>query len=254
VAIGVFDSGVGGLTVLKELIKRLPGEDFIYFADTAFLPYGEKSAFQIYQRTTEVLSWMQKQNVKMAVNACHTSSSLGPYQSDCPLVTMSLPTAESVFSHSFQKGLGILATTLTVTQGALMGQLRSLGLAVKIYPQACPDLVFYIEEDNRDILLKEMHKYLDFFTQHPVDYILYGCTHYPLAHFYGHRFIDPAPFVALHAEEKLKEMNLLSQGQKGTIKVFFSGPGERVAYYLTKLSIECELMDDLSQKLVARAL
>lgn len=168
--IGIFDSGVGGITVLKKLRAYHPMEDFIYLADNARLPYGEKTPAELRGYFQEVLAWMLERKVEKIIIACHTSSCwVLPYPAPIPIMGTIEPLA-TCFSPAADKKIGLLGTSATV---------RSR-MYEKIYPSllavACPRLVPLIEaqEDPTEAL----QEYLEPLIAARVDYLIYGCTHY----------------------------------------------------------------------------
>ena len=227
-SIGVMDSGMGGLTVLRRLWECLPQENFIYLADTAYRPYGDREPAEIKKRSLTLIRWMAGQGVKLIVMACHTSSALlDPVEDEVqgvPIVTMTESTLSSIMSLSFRRGLGLLATALTIRQGVLIQGLHARGFAHPIHGVACPDLVPLMEQQQWERARQRAEHYLTFFQTHPVDYIVHGCTHYPLLFPSGCTYapmIDPAQAVAKQV------VALLHPGTKntdfGTLRLYHTG-------------------------------
>jgi glutamate racemase len=189
--IGIFDSGIGGLTVLKALSGALPEIPMTYLADFGYAPYGNRSAQEILDRSGHILNWMKQGGVSLVVVACHTSSAvLSPLllASDLPVVTMLEPTLHSILMHpqraKWNKGIGLIATALTVEKGTLVAALHQRSWSLPIHAIACPELAPLIEAGQWDRALDYMQAHpLAFFAKNPVDAIVYGCTHYP--------FIEP---------------------------------------------------------------
>ena len=187
--IGIFDSGIGGLTVLKSLCSALPQHDFLYLADFGHAPYGNRTEDDIVQRSKTIVRWMETHGVSLVVAACHTSSSVLKAEHTTgiatPIVTMLQPTLDGILKHPHRKqwknGIAILATALSIQKGTLAFALQSRGFDLPIYPVACPLLAGFIEscDDQGAITYLQSHVF-ESFVRHPVDMMVYGCTHYPL--------------------------------------------------------------------------
>lgn len=187
--IGIFDSGIGGLTVLKSLYSALPQHDFMYLADFGYAPYGHRTEDDIVQRSKTIIGWMETRGVSLVVAACHTSSSVLKAHHTAaitvPIVTMLQPTLDGILKHphrnQWKKGIAILATALSIQKGTLAFALQSRGFDLPIYPVACPPLAGLIEscDDHGAITYLQSHVF-ESFARHPVDMMVYGCTHYPL--------------------------------------------------------------------------
>jgi glutamate racemase len=181
--IGVFDSGVGGLTVLTQLYRQLPNESILYFGDTARLPYGTRSPAEIVQFTREILCWMQQQQVKMVVMACHTGSALAletvRWEFPFPILGVILPGAKAAVKQG--KRIGVIATPATAASNAFPQAIQEIDSTAQVWQVGCPEFVPLIE-DNR---INEPHtkdvarRYLAPLLQQQIDTLIYGCTHYP---------------------------------------------------------------------------
>ncbi len=190
--IGVFDSGLGGLTVWRALRRRLPHERLIYFGDTARVPYGERSPEEILAFVRQILTWMQAQPVKLVVMACNTSSALALEQVRqefaLPILGLILPGAQAALAQGFR--IGVLATVATVKSRAYSRAIQEYSaLDPKRFPypvycweQACPEFVPLIEAGWLDspALRQAAEHYLQPLLQKGIDTLVYGCTHYPL--------------------------------------------------------------------------
>lgn len=210
--IGIFDSGIGGLTVLKALCSALPQHDFLYLADFGYAPYGNRTEEDIVQRSKAAIHWMEKRGVSLVVAACHTSSSVLKAQHTAgistPIVTMLQPTLDGILHHPHRKhwknGIAILATALSIQKGTLAVALQSHGFDLPIYPVACPPLAGLIESCDEQSAITYLKSHVfESFARHPVDMMVYGCTHYPLIEpwLLGHDTphilrMDPAEHVA----------------------------------------------------------
>ncbi len=181
--IGIFDSGIGGLTVAKELIRALPYEDIIYFGDTARVPYGSKSKDTIIRFSKEIVEFLLKKNVKLIVIACNTASSnalnsLKAKYREIPFVGVIKPAAERALLLA-RKTIGVIGTRATIESGIYS---TILGKRFKITQKSCPLFVPLVEEGLTDeIFTKEIAKfYLDDLKKENIDTLILGCTHYPI--------------------------------------------------------------------------
>lgn len=181
--IAVFDSGVGGLTVLRELYQQLPNESILYFGDTARLPYGTRSQSEILQFVREIIIWAIDQDVKMIVMACNTSSALAleTVQSEfnIPILGVILPGAKA----AVQKGrrIGVIATPATVTSNAYRQAIQEMDATVQVWQVSCPEFVPLIEENriHDPYTYQVAQEYLAPLLDQRIDTLIYGCTHYP---------------------------------------------------------------------------
>jgi len=184
--IGVFDSGVGGLTVVKEIFKHLPENQIIYFGDTARLPYGTKGADFVKKYSEKITAWLLKKGAKIIVIACNTSSAwasdyLKKKFPQVPIFEMLTPAVEEVKKEGFKK-VGIIGTPGTIKSMAYQKKLLKASPKLEIFAQACPLFVPLVEEgllDGQitDIIIK---KYIDPLKDKGIDALILGCTHYPL--------------------------------------------------------------------------
>lgn len=181
--IAVFDSGVGGLTVLRELYRQLPNESILYFADTARLPYGTRTQSEILQFVREIIQWAMDQDVKMIVMACNTSSALAleTVQSEfnVPILGVILPGAKAAVSKG--RRIGVIATPATVTSDAYRQAIQEMDSQVQVWQVSCPEFVPLIEQNRiHDPYTYEVaREYLTPLLDQRIDTLIYGCTHYP---------------------------------------------------------------------------
>ncbi|MBF2065207.1 MAG: glutamate racemase [Calothrix sp. C42_A2020_038] len=217
--IGVFDSGVGGLTVLRELYRQLSNESIIYFGDTARLPYGIRSQAEIIQFNREILTWMQTQGVKMAVMACNTSSALAletvREEFNFPIIGVILPGAKAAVQQG--KRIGIIATPATAKSNAYKNAILEIEPSVQVWQVSCPEFVPLIEQNRiHDPYTVEIAaSYLEPLIQQQIDTLVYGCTHYPhlspvLCSLLPNTvtLVDPAVYVAAACCQELELLNL----------------------------------------------
>ena len=184
--IGVFDSGLGGLTVVKEIMKQLPNESIIYFGDDGRTPYGTKSKQTVIKYTKQDLAFLLSMDVKLVVVACNTVSAVALPEliSDynVPVVEVINPGAKSALKKTKQGRIGIIATTATTQSGVYVNAIKSLNSDVQIFSKACPLFVNLAEEGwwENDIARMVAEEYLKELKQEVIDTLVLGCTHYPM--------------------------------------------------------------------------
>ena len=185
-AIGVFDSGVGGLTVLHELVRALPREQFIYLGDTGRYPYGTKSAETVGRYSIENTEFLLDKGVKLLVVACNTMSSVALDQiaerAALPTVGVIEPGARAAARATRNRRVGVIGTEATIASGAYTQALRRVAPDVEIYTRACPLFVPLAEEGwvDNDIARATARLYLGSLRRSGIDTLILGCTHYPL--------------------------------------------------------------------------
>ena len=184
--IGVFDSGIGGLTVVRALRDLLPEEDIFYIGDTARLPYGGKSKSTIERYSIEISGLLLAENAKMIVVACNTSSSLAVSKLQeilkVPVVGVIAPGARAAVKETRVGHVGVIGTRSTIMSEAYERAIQALNPAVRVTSQACPLLVPLVEEAwlKDEVTRKVLHRYLDPVVEAGIDTLVLGCTHYPL--------------------------------------------------------------------------
>lgn len=183
-AIGVFDSGIGGLTVLRVLQARFPSEHFIYLGDTARLPYGSKSAQTIRKYSEQNLRALVAQGVKAIVIACNTASTQmrEPLIDGIPIYNTIGPGAKAALSVSSRKRIGLIGTRATIASRAYEEEIRNLDPVATVVTQACPLMVPLAEEgwDGDPVTNLIVYRYLQTLLADQIDTLILGCTHYPL--------------------------------------------------------------------------
>jgi len=217
--IGVFDSGVGGLTVLRQIYRQLPNESVVYFGDTARLPYGIRSQAEIIQFVREILDWMQQQRVKMVIMACNTSSALAleivRAEYDIPILGVILPGAKAAVQQG--KRIGVIATPATAKSNAYKHAILEINPEVEVWQVGCPEFVPLIEQNRiHDPYTTEVARsYLEPLIQQDIDTLVYGCTHYPLLAPVVRsllptqvKIIDPAVYVVNACNQELDLLGL----------------------------------------------
>jgi glutamate racemase len=217
--IGVFDSGVGGLTVLRELYRQLPKESILYFGDTARLPYGNRSPQEIIQYVREILTWMAAEPVKMVIMACNTSSALAletvQQEFSLPILGVILPGARAAVRQGNR--IGVIATPATAASNAYRNAIHEINPAAKVWQMGCPEFVPLIEENrlHDPYTLKIAQRYLQPLLDADIDTLVFGCTHYQhLTPVFRQilpaqvRLVDPASYVVKAARQELEVMGL----------------------------------------------
>lgn len=222
--IGVYDSGVGGLTVLSELVKIMPDEKFIYFGDLKNLPYGEKTEEELIKIGSKIFDFFEKQKVKAVVMACNTTSALLYDKIKDKYPFKIYPIIQTVAKYIAQqniKNIGIFATKATINSHAYRNEILKYNPEMKVFEQACPDWVRIVEtknfcEENIEIIKNDLDRMI---TNNPQKIVL-GCTHYPyLTKILGKyqtnsMFINPAEKFSKLIFEDLTKKDLLSKNKK----------------------------------------
>ena len=224
-AIGVFDSGLGGLTAVKEFLRVLPNEKIIYFGDTGRVPYGTRSRDTIRKYAFQDAQFLLSHNVKMVVAACGTVSSVAGdllrEKLAVPYTGVVNPTAYTAVRVTKNRRVGIIGTAATVNSHSYKLRLQKLNPEIKVFEQACPLFVPLVENgiiDPRDVITQSVvARYLDPLRDQGIDTLILGCTHFPIlreaiSNFMGEkvRLIDSGLETAVYAAKVLHEQNLLS--------------------------------------------
>jgi glutamate racemase len=184
--IGVFDSGIGGLTVVKALRELLPNENIFYLGDTARVPYGNKSAETVERYALELAKMLIAENAKLIVVACNTVSSVAipklRANVSVPVIGVIEPGANAAIAMTRNRHVGVIGTRATIRSGAYENALRALNIHVRVTSVACPLLVPLIEEGLLDDKLTDLtiERYLNPMAADGIDTLVLGCTHYPL--------------------------------------------------------------------------
>jgi glutamate racemase len=219
--IGIFDSGVGGLTVLRELYRQLPNESILYFADTARLPYGDRQPEEIVQFVREIMTWLVQQRVKMVIMACNTSSALAldlvRSEFDLPILGVILPGARAAVRQG--RRIGVIATPATAASDAYRQAINEVDGTALVWQVGCPDFVPLIEQNrlNDPYTHQIARRYLQPLLDNEIDTLVYGCTHYrhlePVFQTFlppSVKRIDPANYVVKAAHKELEVIGLKS--------------------------------------------
>ncbi|MDP2912729.1 MAG: glutamate racemase, partial [Candidatus Omnitrophota bacterium] len=234
--IGIFDSGVGGLTVARRIQEILPNEDVVYFGDTARVPYGTKSKATVTKFSVENVEFLMTHNVKMVVVACNTASSLSlDFLKRCfkvPIIGVIKPGARSAINATRNKIIGVIGTQATVSSGAYEKAIKKINQKISVITQSCPLFVPLVEEGwgDKEIARDIASIYLKPLKAKKIDTLILGCTHYPILEGVikkvmgiGVVLIDSAKEVAGEAREVLRANGLLKcSGKSGEYKFMVS--------------------------------
>ncbi len=235
--IGVIDSGVGGLTVVRQLQRLLPGEDIIYFGDSANCPYGNRSADEIFALTLKMLRFLEQQQVKCVAIACNTISTLVErLRPECPFPLVSI--VEAGADYVVQEKLprvGLIATEFTVSTGAYEARIHAGNPDCVVSAKGSPKLAALIDKGdfNQSAIDEEITEQVDIIlAREPVEDLILGCTHFPIVADNFHRcfpqlrLIDPAEQQALAVKNLLVYRKLSNPQTRGYLKINTSGDPE----------------------------
>lgn len=221
--IGVFDSGVGGLTVAREIMRQIPNEKMIYFGDTARVPYGGKSRETVTKFSRQIVRFLQKQNVKAIVIACNTASAYAldeiEKELDIPIIGVVRPGARVAADTTKNKKVGVIATSATISSNIYTEYISGIDENIQVVGKACPLFCPLVEEGLlKDPVTDEIAKrYLSELKDIGIDTLILGCTHYPLIRstigkIMGEdvTLVNPAYETARELKELLQRENLLN--------------------------------------------
>ena len=221
--IGVFDSGVAGLTVAREIMRQLPNEDLVYFGDTARVPYGSKSKKTVLKYSRQIVRFLLTKDVKAIVVACNTASALAldeiAREIDVPIIGVVKPGAKMAVETTNTGNVGVIATQSTIKSGIYNDYIHELNPDITVVSKACPLFVPLVEEGLLEDRVTEdiAGRYLQELKEYHVDSLVLGCTHYPLLHnvirrFMGEevRLVNPAYETAKSLKELLAEQGILN--------------------------------------------
>ena len=234
-AIGVFDSGLGGLTAVREMLRILPDEDIVYFGDTGRVPYGSKSNDTIRKYAMQDARFLKELGVKMIIAACGTVSSVAPDLSDSlgvPYTGVVYPTCFSAMQATHNGRIGVIGTAATIASHSYKERIQSKHPEYTVIEQACPLFVPLVENGMTDpadeIVRLTVQRYLGVMHEHGADTIILGCTHYPLLAEAiaremgdGVTLIDSGKETALYTKKILEENGLLREVGSGSEQRYF---------------------------------
>jgi len=220
--IGVFDSGLGGLTVAKAIMNMLPNEDIIYFGDTAHVPYGNRSAKQITGYVLDDVQFLNRYDIKAVVIACNTADSVAKKaveeKYDFPVYGVIDPASKMAALTTRNNKIGIIATNATVNSGAYLKAIKSYNENAEIFQAACPLLVPLVENGRYrrgdGVIETVLFEYLEPLKQQGIDTLILGCTHYPLL---ADLISQMIPEVTLISSSEAAAANLATELEKSEL-------------------------------------
>ncbi|MCS7163637.1 MAG: glutamate racemase [Thermodesulfovibrio sp.] len=231
--IGIFDSGVGGLTVLKEISKILPNEDLIYLGDTARVPYGIRSAETVIKYSIECANFLFKKGVKVLVVACNTSSSvsLQALKERLPISVIGViePGVKAALKVTKNGKIGIIGTEATIMSEAYPKKIKEMKPDIQVVSKACPLFVPLVEEGILEGIIAELivERYLKELKKSGIDTLILGCTHYPLLkktiqkYMDGIQLVDSAEEVSREVKELLYNQGIINDKKDSGTKTFY---------------------------------
>lgn len=235
--IGIFDSGLGGLTVVKSVLELMPQEDIIYFGDTAHVPYGTKSGEQITEYVMNDVRFLSGFDIKAIVIACNTADSVAKTKIEekypLPVFGAVQPAAMEAAKRTKNNRVGVIATNATIQSGAYERAIKRFNSEAVVISEACPLLVPLVEEGRflkGDIVTESvMREYLEIMKKEEVDTLVLGCTHYPLltdivsAEMPGVNIVSSSEAAARSLKDILGRNNMLNDAEhSGTMRIFVS--------------------------------
>lgn len=219
--IGVFDSGVGGLTVAREIMRHLPNENIVYFGDTARVPYGSKSKDNIIRFSRQIIHFLKTKNVKAIVIACNTASALAldvvREEFDIPIIGVVEPGARAALEVTKSKKIGVIGTEATIRSAMYEKIIKGFDSEATVIGKACPLFVPLVEEGfaKHKVTEEIIDYYLASFMETDIDSLILGCTHYPLLRsrireYVGDKItlVNPAYETAMDLRQILKECDM----------------------------------------------
>lgn len=238
--IGIFDSGVGGLTVMQRLLETVPGEHLIYLGDTARFPYGSKSAATVTRYSLENTTFLLEKDVKMIVVACNSASAVSldalRDRFDVPIVGVIEPGARAAVAATRNRKVGVIGTDATIASGSYTRALKALDPALEIYTRACPLFVPLVEEGwvDNEVCRQAAAIYLASLRQSRIDTLVLACTHYPLlapviAAYLGPEvtLVDSAAETAREVAGTLAARGIAREGRGGSASFFVTDVPDR---------------------------
>ena len=249
--IGVFDSGVGGLTVAREIMRNLPKEDIVYFGDTARVPYGSKSKDNIIRYSRQIIHFLQTKGVKAIVIACNTASALAldtvKHEFDIPIIGVVEPGARAALAVTENKKIGVIGTEATVRSSMYEKIIQGINPEVSVIGKACPLFVPLVEEGfkKHQVTDEIIDYYLASLKQSDIDALILGCTHYPLLRskikeYVGEKItlVNPAYETALDLKRILQEMDMENpdiEGDHGSYSFYVSDAADKFKQFANSI-------------------
>lgn len=254
--IGVFDSGVGGLTVAREIMNQLPNENIVYFGDTARVPYGSKSKETIITFSRQIAEFLRTKHVKAIVIACNTASALAleelKKEADIPVIGVIEPGAKAAAEVTKNNKIGVIGTVATVNSDIYSKRIRGINPEIQVFSRACPLFVPLVEESwLYDFVTTEIaERYLGDLIGYGMDTLVLGCTHYPLLRHTLQKvvgdnvqLVNPAYETAVTLKKILEQngMERLTWG-KNEHKFYVSDGAEKFKTFANSI-LPCDVME-----------
>ncbi len=257
-AVGVFDSGIGGLTVLREIIKSLPQEEIIYLGDTARVPYGTKSSVVVRRYAQENARFLMEKSVKFLVIACNTASALAlPFLKEefsIPMIGVIEPGSKSAALATRSKRVGVIGTEGTINSGVYQNTINRLDPSINVFGKPCPLFVPLVEEgwiDNQVVRITAQ-TYLEDLKKSNIDTLILGCTHYPvlkktIEDTMGDKvtLIDSAQETAKEAAVILRKKGLIKNSNKTRLHQFYVTDVPERFIRVARKFLNDELMEEI---------
>jgi glutamate racemase len=241
-AIGMFDSGIGGLTVLKEVMLALPHEHIIYLGDTARVPYGNRSPETVTRYSLENAYFLLSKGIKMLVVACNTSSAIAlpvlKKKLPIPVIGVIDPPSEEAVSKTKTGKIGVIGTRATISSNAYVKAIRKRNPSVEVISKACPLFVPIVEEglETNEIARVAVRMYLEDFTHSGIDVLVMGCTHYPILEAQIRQYLGLDLYIvntgrqtSRHIEESLVALGAIKRTGKGRCDFFVTDAPDKVS-------------------------
>jgi glutamate racemase len=254
--IGVFDSGVGGLTVAREIMHQMPKETIVYFGDTARVPYGSKSKDTVITYSRQIIEFLKTKHVKAIVIACNTASALAletvKLETDIPIIGVVKPGAKTAAEATKNKKVGIIGTEATINSGIYTAYLNKIKPKVQVYSKACPLLVPLVEEGllYDSVTVEIAKRYLHEMKEYNVDTLVLGCTHYPLIRDTLQKVMGNEVFLVNPAYETAKSLKqvLILEGLEASSHLcvdhkFFVSDGAKKFKAFANTILPCEVLE-----------
>lgn len=254
-SIGVFDSGVGGLTVVREIMRQMPNETICYFGDTARVPYGSKSQKTVITYSRQIVKFLQTKDIKAIVIACNTASAFAlevvKQEVDIPVIGVVKPGAKTAAETTKNGKIGIIGTEGTISSGIYNEILKNTNPNVKVYGKACPLFVPLVEEGllEDSVTLEMASRYLEELLKYDIDTLILGCTHYPLIRHTIQKIVgdkvnlvNPAYETAKMLKEVLMQNEIISHTARNDHKFFVSDGAEKFKTFASTI-LPCEVME-----------
>ncbi len=240
--IGVFDSGVGGLTVVREIVRRLPEERIVFFGDTARLPYGSKSKDTIVRYARQIINFLHTQNVKAIVIACNTASAYAlntvSAESDIPVIGVIHAGAQTAVEATKNGRIGVIGTEATINSSIYTEEIKAMRPDIEVIGKACPLFVPLVEEGLRHDTVTDIvaSRYLSELKGRYVDTLVMGCTHYPLIRSTIGRIMGDDVKLVNPAYETARELSELLTENDLTRESGAAVDGDQYRFYVSDLA------------------